>query len=108
MTDYALMTFYRNEIQTIAYANDTNIDGARKSAIKISKKYNNQSVFIRPTGSEKRIGYLYIVHGDIFWVSHSKGISYLLYENGKIKGYSPDIFTQRKLNKKTKKTVKRV
>ena len=106
MTDYALMTYYRNEIQTIAYANDTNIDGARKSAIKFAKKYN-QSVFIRPTGSEKRIGYLYISHEDILWVSYSKGISYLLYENGKIKGYSPDIFTQRKLNKKGKRSTKR-
>lgn len=107
MTDYALMTYYHNAIQTIAYANDTNIDGARKSAIKIAKKYNNQSVFIRPAGSEKRIGYLYIVDGDIFWVSYSKDVSYLLYENGKIKGYSPDIFTQRKLNKKGKRSTKR-
>ena len=106
MTDYALMTYYHNAIQTIAYANDTDIDGARKSAIKIAKKYN-QSVFIRPTGSEKRIGYIYIVDEDIFWVSYSKDLSYLLQENGKIKGYSPDIFTQRKLNKKHKKTVKR-
>jgi len=106
MTDYGLMAYYRNAIQTIAYANNTNIDGARKSAIKLAKKYN-ESVFIRPAGSEKRIGYLYIVDGDIFWVSYSKDISYLLYENGKIKGYSPDIFTQRKLNKKSKKTTKR-
>lgn len=106
MTDYALMTYYRNAIQTIAYANNTNIDGARKSAIKIAKKYN-QSVFIRPTGTEKRIGYLYIVEGEILWVSYSKNLSYLLYENGTIKGYSPDIFTQRELNKKHKKTVKR-
>ena len=100
------MAYYRNAIQTIAYANNTNIDGARKSAIKLAKKYN-ESVFIRPAGSEKRIGYLYIVDGDIFWVSYSKGISYLLYENGKIKGYSSDVFTQRKLNKKSKKTTKR-
>ena len=106
MTDYGLMAYYRNAIQTIAYANNTNIDGARKSAIKLAKKYN-ESVFIRPAGSEKRIGYLYIVDGDIFWVSYSKDVSYLLYENGKIKGYSPDIFTQRKLNKKSKKTTKR-
>jgi len=106
MTDYGLMAYYRNAIQTIAYANNTNIDGARKSAIKLAKKYN-ESVFIRPAGSEKRIGYLYILDGDIFWVSYSKGISFLLYENGKIKGYSPDIFTQRKLNKKSKKTTKR-
>lgn len=106
MTDYGLMAYYRNAIQTIAYANNTNIDGARKSAIKLAKKYN-ESVFIRPAGSEKRIGYLYIVDGDIFWVSYSKDLSYLLYENGKIKGYSPDIFTQRKLNKKGKRPTKR-